>query len=196
LPLFFFIQAILLLFKQPILLYTLDNKKNKNSEVSLVDDPYLYKLLIKNEKVLFQTRQHWINLALQLLPEILSAAVIITLITIIHNNWVPGRAFLWAYLLNLIPLASLIRDIARWRYHQYVITSRRIIHLSGVIAKHVTDSTLDKVNDINLEQTFWGRIFNFGNLEILTASELGMERYVNVAAPLDFKKALLEASEI
>jgi len=160
-----------------------------------VDDPYLSKLLIKNEKVLFQTRQHWINLALQLLPEILSATVIITLITIIHNNWLPGRAFLWTYLLNLIPLASLLRDIARWRYHKYIITSRRIIHLSGVIAKQVTDSTLDKVNDINLEQNFWGRIFNFGNLEILTASELGMERYVNVAAPLELKKALLEASD-
>ncbi len=50
------------------------------------------------------------------------------------------------------------------------------------------------MNDINLEQNVWGRIFDFGNLEILTASELGMERYVNVAAPLEFKKALLEAS--
>ena len=159
-----------------------------------MDDPYLSRLLIKNEKVLFQTRQHWVSLALQLLPEILSAAVIISLVTIIHNNWVPGQAFLWAYLLILIPLASLLRDIARWRYHKYIITSRRIIHLSGVIAKHVSDSTLDKINDINLEQNFWGRIFNFGNLEILTASELGMERYVNVAAPLEFKRALLEAS--
>ena len=159
-----------------------------------MDDPYLSKLLIKDESVLFQTRQHWLSLALQLLPEILSATVITILITIIHNNWMTGRAFLWSYLLNLIPLASLIRDIARWRYHQYIITTHRIIHLSGVIAKHVTDSSLDKVNDINLEQNVWGRIFNFGNLEILTASELGVERYVNVAAPLDFKKALLEAS--
>ena len=159
-----------------------------------MDDPYLSKLLIKKEHVLFQTRQHWLSLALQLLPEILSAIVITILITIIHNNWVTGPSFLWAYLLNFIPFASLLRDIARWRNHLYIITNLRIIHLSGVIAKHVSDSSLDKVNDINLEQNVWGRIFNFGNLEILTASELGMERYVNVAAPLEFKKALLEAS--
>lgn len=159
-----------------------------------MDDPYLSKLLIKNEKVLFATRQHWLALALQILPEILSTAAITTLVAIIHQHWLPEKTP-WAYLLNLIPLASLVRDVLRWRYHQYIITSRRIIHLSGLIAKHVSDSTLDKVNDINLEQNFWGRIFDFGNLEILTASELGMERYVNVAAPLDFKKALLEASQ-
>jgi uncharacterized membrane protein YdbT with pleckstrin-like domain len=163
-------------------------------EVPQVDDPYFSKLLVKNESVLFKTRQHWLSLVVQLLPEILSAIIITILITIIHNNWVPGRAFLWAYLLNFIPFASLLRDVARWRYHQYIITTRRIIHISGVIAKHVSDSALDKVNDINLEQNVWGRIFDFGNLEILTASELGMERYVNVAAPLEFKKALLEAS--
>ena len=159
-----------------------------------MDDPYLSKLLIKNEKVLFETRQHWLNLAFQILPEILSAIAITTLVWIIKTNWMFSRTILWAYLLNLIPLVSLLRDVVRWRYHKYIITSHRIIHLSGVIAKHVSDSSLDKVNDINLEQNVWGRIFNFGNLEILTASELGMERYVNVAAPLEFKKALLEAS--
>lgn len=159
-----------------------------------MDDPYLSKLLIKNEKVLFQTRQHWLNLALQILPEILSAIAITILVWIIRTNWMFSPNVRWVYLLNLIPLASLIRDVARWRFHQYIITTHRIIHLSGVIAKHVTDSSLDKVNDVNLEQNVWGRIFNFGNLEILTASELGMERYVNVASPLEFKKALLEAS--
>lgn len=160
-----------------------------------MDDPYLSKLLIKNEQVLFQTRQHWLNLSLQILPEILSAAVITTLVTIIHQNWVSGRVFLWAHLLTLIPLVSLLRDVMRWRYHQYIITTHRIIHLSGVISKHVSDSRLDKVNDINMEQNFWGRLLDFGTLEILTASELGMERYVDVAAPLAFKKAMLEASK-
>ena len=159
-----------------------------------MDDPYLSNLLIKNERVLFQTRQHWLSLALQILPEILSAIVITTLVWIIRTNWMFSHTVRWAYLLNLIPLASLLRDVARWRYHQYIITTHRIIHLSGVIAKHVSDSSLDKVNDVNLEQNVWGRIFNFGNLEILTASELGMERYVKVANPLQFKKALLEAS--
>ncbi|MCD4673088.1 MAG: PH domain-containing protein [Anaerolineaceae bacterium] len=160
-----------------------------------MNDPYLTKLLTKNEKVVFQTRQHWLSLALQILPEILSSTVITTLITIISRNWVPRQALPWAYLLNLIPLASLLRDVLRWRYHKYVITNRRIIHLSGIIAKNVSDSSLEKVNDVNLEQTFLGRIFDFGNLEILTASELGMERYVSVAFPIQFKKALLEAGD-
>ena len=91
-----------------------------------MDDPYLSNLLIKNERVLFQTRQHWLSLALQILPEILSAIAITTLVWIIRTNWMFSHTIQWAYLLNLIPLASLLRDVARWRYHQYIITTHRI----------------------------------------------------------------------
>lgn len=158
-----------------------------------MEDPYLKNLLIKNEKIVFETRQHWLILVLQILPEVFSIIVITTLISIIHRNWLPTPAFFLAYLLNLIPLASLARDVLLWKRHIYVITNRRIIQMWGIFAKNVSDSSLEKVNDVNLSQSVWGRFFDFGTLEILTASDLGMERYVHVAHPIQFKKALLEA---
>jgi uncharacterized membrane protein YdbT with pleckstrin-like domain len=160
-----------------------------------VKDPYLNQLLTKNEKVVFETRQHWLVLTLQILPELLSAIVITTLVTILYLNQISGPALLWAYLLNLIPLASLLRDYLRWRFHTYIVTTRRVIQISGIFAKNVSDSSLEKVNDVNLQQSVWGRFFDFGTLEILTASELGMERFVRVAHPIQFKKALLEARD-
>ena len=54
-----------------------------------------------------------------------------------------------------------------------MITTRRIIHAEGVINKQATDSSLEKINDAILTESVFGRIFGFGDLEVLTASESG-----------------------
>ena len=64
----------------------------------------------------------------------------------------------------------------RYRNEEYVITSRRIIHAEGVINKKSSDSSLEKINDAVLTQSIFGRIFGFGDLDVLTASESGIER--------------------
>jgi hypothetical protein len=57
----------------------------------------------------------------------------------------------------------------------------------------VTDSSLEKVNDVKMDQSFFGRIFNYGDIEILTASELGVNRFNMIGNPVRFKTAMLNA---
>ena len=57
---------------------------------------------------------------------------------------------------------------------EYVVTNRRVIEVSGVLNKRTTDSSLEKINDAVLTQSIFGRIFGFGDLDILTASESGI----------------------
>ena len=40
-----------------------------------------------------------------------------------------------------------------------------------------------------------GAALNFGNIEILTASELGVNRFSHLGRPINFKKAMLNAKE-
>ena len=82
-----------------------------------------------------------------------------------------------------------------WRNHKYFVTSRRVIQVFGVFTKNVTDSSLEKVNDVKMEQTILGRLLNFGNIEILTASELGVNRFTKIGKPIIFKTAMLDAKE-
>jgi len=65
----------------------------------------------------------------------------------------------------------------------------------GVFNKQVVDSLLEKVNDVKTEQSFLGRIFGYGDIEILTASEQGANRVRMIARPLEFKVAMLDAKE-
>ncbi|HVY34591.1 MAG TPA: PH domain-containing protein, partial [Caulobacteraceae bacterium] len=74
-----------------------------------------------------------------------------------------------------------------------VVTNRRVIQLSGVFTKEVIDSALDKVTDVRTEQSLLGRMFNYGDVEVLTASETGKNLFRMIAEPLAFKRAMLDA---
>ncbi|MCJ7623637.1 MAG: PH domain-containing protein [Anaerolineaceae bacterium] len=158
-------------------------------------DPYINNLLAKNEKINMVTRQHWLVLVQQILPEILVTLGILILMTIVWVQWIPFSSSAWGYLIILIPIISMIRDIMVWRNHKYVVTSRRVIQVFGVFTKNVTDSSLEKVNDVKMEQTMSGRMFDYGNIEILTASELGVNRFAKIWKPIMFKKVMLDAKE-
>jgi hypothetical protein len=66
------------------------------------------------------------------------------------------------------------------------------MQVGGVINKHSTDSSLEKINDAALTQSVFGRIFNFGDLDVLTASEAGIERFRMIHDPVEFKKTMLD----
>src|SRR5688500_19639419 len=78
------------------------------------------------------------------------------------------------YILVLVPLAGMIRDILIWSNRQYIVTNRRVIQVTGVLSKEVLDTSLEKVTDVKMTQSFLGRMFDYGDIEILTASELGV----------------------
>jgi uncharacterized membrane protein YdbT with pleckstrin-like domain len=159
-------------------------------------DTYLNKLLGDNEQILYVTRQHWLVLAGEIISETVLSIAFIVLIALI-SVLVP-MAFPWSLaglLLLVFPLVSLWRDVLVWSNRKFVVTTFRVIQLGGVLNKNVTDSSLEKVNDVKLEQTMWGRMFGYGDIEILTASELGINKFTRLAEPVRFKTAMLNAKE-
>jgi uncharacterized membrane protein YdbT with pleckstrin-like domain len=157
-------------------------------------DAYLNSLLGDREKILLVTRQHWFLLFRNILFElvlILITIIGITLILVLNPVAAPLAGF--GYLLVLLPLSTLIRDFMVWNSHKYIITNRRVIQIFGVFNKNVTDSSLEKVNDVKLEQSYFGRMFNFGDVEILTASELGINRFTSIGNPIEFKTTMQNA---
>jgi uncharacterized membrane protein YdbT with pleckstrin-like domain len=109
--------------------------------------------------------------------------------------WLPNVLVTLGYLLLIFPLISLLRDVLVWSKRKYVVTSRRVMQLSGVFSKNVTDSSLDKVNDVKMSQSFLGRMFGYGDIEILTASELGVNMFKHIGQPIQYKSAMINAKE-
>jgi len=158
-------------------------------------DAYLNNLLGEREKILLVTHQHWFQLFRSILLEIVMIILTVVVVTFLYlsNLVTPSPPVLFGYLLLLIPIASLLRDTLIWYNHKYVVTNRRVIQVFGVFNKNVTDSSLEKVNDVKMDQSVMGRVFNFGDIEILTASELGINRFTFIGDPVRFKTAMLDA---
>lgn len=153
---------------------------------------YVGTMLGDNEVVMLQARRHWFSLFRMIFVELL---LILFALLVIGFATLSKAVGAWAYLLVLIPVASFIHDVLVHWNHVYVITNRRVIQFSGLINKRVIDSSIEKVNDIRMEQTFFGRIFDYGDIEILTANEIGENKFKMIAKPIFFKTTLLNARE-
>jgi hypothetical protein len=152
---------------------------------------YLNSLLADNEEILLSTRRFWFVLLKEILLDLILIIVCIAASSILLTMVGPFAAI--GYVIAIIPLIDSIRQTLYWLNQQYLITNRRVIQVSGIINKSVTDSSLEKVNDVKLTQTFWGRIFGYGDVEILTASELGTNLFKFLGDPMAFKKVMMDA---
>lgn len=153
---------------------------------------YLKSLLGDQEEILLVSRQHWFVLFRMIILELI-AMLILIVILIIAQISLPGYTLGYGYLLLILPLISMVREFMIWWNRQIVITNRRVIQLSGIINKNVIDSSLEKVNDVKMVQSFWGRLFRYGNVEILTASEMGANLFKKIGNPIRFKTTMLNA---
>ena len=155
---------------------------------------YLEEMLGENEQILLRARKHWSVLFGNIVLEI----VLIIALVVLSFALLPLVAFPVVPLglaLVIVPLVGMTRDFLVWYNRQYIVTNRRVIQTAGVFSKDVVDSSLEKVNDVKLSQSFWGRLFDYGDIEILTASEVGANVFRSIGEPIKFKTAMLNAKE-
>src|SRR3990172_3390807 len=156
-------------------------------------DTYIQSLMGDKERMLLVTRQHWFVLFSTIILEIILILVLVAAVIAATTFYSPVAAF--GFILVLVPLIGMIRDILIWYNRQYIVTDRRVMQVSGVINKNVVDSSLEKVNDVKMSQSFFGRLFDYGDVEIMTASELGVNLFKRIGDPVKFKTAMLNAKE-
>ncbi len=154
---------------------------------------YLQTLLARNESVVFATRRHWIVLVGSGLVNLLLLAVIVAATLLLSTTLGPLAPVI--LVLALVPIVRFAVRMIEWLNEQYVITNRRVIQTEGFVTKHVIDSSLEKVNDVVLTQSVWGRLLGYGDIEILTASEIGVNRLDRIRDPVHFKTAMLDQKE-
>jgi uncharacterized integral membrane protein len=155
-------------------------------------DHYIKDLMSENERILLMARQHWFVLFSNILLEILLIVLLVVGVAALSLVYPIATV---GYILVLVPIAGMIRDILIWSNRQYIVTNRRVIQVTGVLSKEVLDTSLEKVTDVKMSQSFFGRLFDYGDIEILTASELGVNLFQRIGNPVKFKTAMLNAKE-
>lgn len=143
------------------------------------------------EEILY--RAYVTRLTLAPLVAVAAAGLVIAAVAWFQFQNAPGALVALA----VAAVAGLIfawKDFIR-RANDYVLTNHRIIQEIGVLSRRSMDSRLDKINNVEHRQTLWGRLLNYGDVEIDTASETGAALFRNISHPLPFKNAILAAAE-
>ncbi len=159
---------------------------------------YADSLMATGERIVLRERQHWFVLVYEARWAILGLLLGFALLLLRGGGATPGGFFgdvlLWVTLFLLVAGAIwALWSVLRWQNEEYVVTTRRVLACEGVINRRATDSSLEKINDAILTQSLFGRIFGFGDLEILTASEAGIDRLRMLIDAPAFKRSMLDA---
>jgi uncharacterized membrane protein YdbT with pleckstrin-like domain len=143
--------------------------------------------LLPGEKIILLARQHPLVLAKSVLLNI----VILTILGVIAYKF--ERA--WFLFFGLIPLGYLVLKFFEWRKKEYILTDHRIVKQEGVFSVASFDAPLDKINNVYHQQSFMGRLFQYGKVGLETASEQGTTVFDFLARPLIFKNSLVNQRE-
>jgi uncharacterized membrane protein YdbT with pleckstrin-like domain len=167
---------------------------------------YARKLLSRGEEIVFESRQHWLAVAGRMLRfVVIGLAAVALLIWVglstqpIGNEQVDLVLFGIGLVVLLVALAAIGWIVWDWRNQEWLITTRRVVRAEGILNKSMSESSLEKINDARLEQSWVGRIFGFGTLDILTAAEEAggnrIDDFPMIADPVKFKIAMLNQKE-
>ena len=164
---------------------------------SVATMPFPRKLLTSDEEIVLDSRPHWIALVLPVLVTIaLIVGVTVALVNIKGGG--SGKGVLRWIVLGAALLIFLIYPVRRfiqWATSHFVVTTERLIHRSGLIAKRSMEVPLNRINDVRFNQGVFERMIGAGDLIVESAGERGQEVFDDVRHPEDIQKVIYERAE-
>jgi uncharacterized membrane protein YdbT with pleckstrin-like domain len=155
------------------------------------------RLLIEGEELVLDLRPHWIALVRAIFVAVLVAAAWILLLPRLSDGG-SGDVLRWIILgVGVILLIwYALRDVVEWLTSNFVVTTDRVIHREGFIAKRSMEVPLEAINDVRFQQGVFERIIGAGTLVIHSASEAGRQEFADVRDPEMVQKTIYHQGEL
>ena len=151
--------------------------------------PFPRRLLIPDEQLVLDLRPHPIALVM---PDVL------TIVAFVAAAWLSANTTIdwlwWAFFL-LVVLLYPVPELIAWLTSNFAVTSDRVIHRQGFIAKRSMEIPLEAINDVRFEQGILDRIVGAGTLVISSASEFGRNSFDNIRNPEGVQMVIYEQGE-
>lgn len=160
--------------------------------------PFPRKLLIENEQLVLELRPHWIALVMPAIVTILVIAGWIAAVSYGPDDGTGRDVTLWGataiaiFVLIWFP----VRKFVAWVTSYFVVTSDRVIHREGWIAKRSMEIPLEAINDVRFHQGVFERVIGAGDLIISSASEFGREVFGDIRNPEHVQKTIYQQGEL
>jgi len=158
---------------------------------------YVKHVIQPGEKILVDGRLSWVVYHRAIFSVIAGLLVIF-----LEDAFLNGAAYTTEviYLTGAVfGVAALVSALQAWFRRwttEIAVTDKRIIYKTGFINRHTEEMNMDKVSSVDVDQTFWGRIFDFGTIRIIGAGGAGLrgtpgiERLDMIGSPIKLRNAI------
>ena len=143
---------------------------------------YIDKILQPGERVLYSGKLHWVVY----LPAIILALAALAALTLTKGG---ATGLSWLIVSIACWLGAAVTFASAWfrRWTTEIdVTDRRIVYKRGLINRHTVEMNMDKVESVDVDQSVFGRLLNYGDITIRGTGE-GIEPLHGIGAPLDFR---------
>jgi uncharacterized membrane protein YdbT with pleckstrin-like domain len=160
--------------------------------------PFPRRLLIENEELVLELRPHWIAIVVPAVVTILVVAGWILALTYAPDDGTSRSIVVWGasaigvFLLIAFP----VRKFIAWVTSYFVVTSDRVIHREGWIAKRSMEIPLEAINDVRFHQGVFERLIGAGDLIISSASEFGRQVFGDIRNPEEVQRTISHQGEL
>ncbi len=147
---------------------------------------YVENNLIVGEQVIYNAKVHWFIFV----PSIVWFVIGIFLFNIQTEEIV--LPLLGGMILIFVSIFSLISAFITRFSTELVVTSKRVIAKVGFIRRNTVELNHSKVESINVDQSIFGRMFDFGTL-VINGTGGGKTPIPSIDSPLEFRKNAMQA---
>jgi uncharacterized membrane protein YdbT with pleckstrin-like domain len=154
---------------------------------------YPTRLLNQGEEMALDLQPHWWFFS----KHILSGVPLLVLgILSFEVSDTPGKLLRYLFAILAVAWAGwLLIKYFDWRFTHFVVTDQRIVFRTGVLAKHGVEIPLERVNNINFNQSIFERMIGTGDLDIESAGKDGQSHFDNVRRPDDVQQEIYRQME-
>jgi len=154
-----------------------------------------FKWMDEDEQLQLRERRHWVALLRRLAaPGVLVLLGLLLLALLTRGERALFRAVdAMAIVLAVLWLGWSLID---WLNDYFIVTTKRVAHRERLlfIRESRDEAPLDKVQNVNIEQRFWGNLLGFGSLVIDTAAAYGggRVRFTYLGHPAQVQRTIFE----
>lgn len=155
---------------------------------------YIERELAEGEKLIKLSRPSWWTIVPRTVLAL--AVLMVSIVALVMGQWLTALV-LWAIVVPLVLLAwiaMILPLLVRILSTEIAITDRRVTSKSGLFKVEVKTTPLDKVNNVNVVQSLFGRMLGYGDIEVTTATADEADNHFvkSLSDPNGFRNALSE----
>jgi len=153
--------------------------------------------LITDEKIIFESKKHWMAPVRASL-----VAALMTVGGVILYRLSPDWDGLFSFVGSILDLVAIglfiggigwiVYNVVAWGTAEFAVTDMRVLREEGLVRRRSSTTLLSGLSDVKSDVGFLGSKLDYGDVTILTQSGgAGVDRFLCITKPIEFRNAVM-----